>query len=72
MKDTLGRARIEIAQAVRRGSTMDEIDARYIRSNESFTEEKRAALWLYAFALIGRHEQRRIASEAFELAEVVG
>jgi hypothetical protein len=57
------RLRDEVTDAVRFGRHLDEIDAEMIRS-APVSDDAKAALWLWAFCQLSRHDQCALVSES--------
>ena len=57
------RLRDEVTEAVRFGWHLDEIDAEVIRG-APVSDDAKAALWLWAFCHLSRHDQRALASDS--------
>lgn len=63
----LSKAKVGIRQAIGQGKSLDWVDESII-SRASLTTAEKAALYLYAFAMLPAAEQARVVRESFVIA----
>jgi hypothetical protein len=65
----LGQARADVRRRMRRGGSVDDIDAEIIEPS-GFSADEKAALWLYAWSYVPARMQRRWADRHLQTAAV--
>ena len=63
----LGQARDDVRLRMRRGGSVDDVDAEIIEPS-AFSADEKAALWLYAWSFVPGRMQRRWADRHMRMA----